>query len=107
MLLRWHINMLILYCGGAGSMLFTVLLLCLLLVQCYRQFSHLGTLILEGGLDFLPAFANQLWHNLLVIVPQREVGGDAAVVPAQQPNGSPVISPSCIVLGVIVSHRHP
>lgn len=41
---------------------------------------NLGSLILESGLDLLPAFANQLWHNLTVIIHQGEVGGDAAVV---------------------------
>ena len=67
---------------------------------------HLCSLILESGLNLLPAFANQLRHNLLIIIPQREVGGDAAVVSSQKPDGSSVICPSCIVLCVIIPHRH-
>ena len=45
--------------------------------------AHLGSLIFEGGLHFFPALANQLWHNLLIVVAQGEVCGDAAVIPTQ------------------------
>ena len=67
---------------------------------------HLCSLILESGLDLLPAFANQLRHNLLIVLPQREVGGDAAVVSSQKADCSSVICPSCIVLCVVIAHRH-
>ncbi|KAA6429489.1 MAG: hypothetical protein FRX49_00881 [Trebouxia sp. A1-2] len=53
------------------------------------DYTDLSTLILESGLDLFPGLANQLWHNLLIIVPQREVGGDAAVVTSKEPYCSP------------------
>lgn len=75
-------------------------------MQGHSRVSDLCSFILQGSLDLLASLANELRHNLLVIVPQREVGGDAAVVTAQQAYCSPVISPRRIHLGVIVANRH-
>lgn len=68
--------------------------------------AYLGTLILECGLHFLASLANELRHDLLIIVVQGKVGGDAAVVTPQQAYCSPVVCTRCIDLGVVVAHRH-
>ena len=67
---------------------------------------YLCSLVLECGLDLLASLANQLRHDLLIIITKGEVGGDAAVVPPQQPNGCSVICSGCILFCVIVPNRY-
>ena len=54
----------------------------------------------------LARLADELRHGLRVVVGEREVGGDGAVVPPQQPDGRPVVRARRRLLRVVVAHRH-
>ena len=68
------------------------------------QAADLGTLVLQGVLNFLARLPAQLGHNLIGIVLEWEVGGDRLRIATQQANCSPVIGSGSCLLCVIVAH---